>query len=303
MPGQAGKPVGAATREPFSRSLRAPTAEGNRTVYQCERGSLLHITAGLSSLPSERTGRLSLAATVLNLCGALAVGGWLLLAPGVLVGLSVIRSGAPLGRRRVCAREHRHPPVPRPPFHLLEIRWRSGWPSSQRGVFVTASDQRHSHPHCTRRQRASSPAAGRPSPDAGRPSPPVAHAWRRERAGGVAEPGMAGSAVSPVDPNRPGDPHRFVARARPGSPSGPLTLAAMSPRLDSRVEARTPGRRPVPAGLTCSRRGGSTRLTARQGRLRTGRPSAGSRCRTWRSRRPAGRREPRQLTGSGTDHS
>ena len=49
--------------------------------------ALLQVTAGLSSLPSERIGELSLVATLLNLYGALALGAWILLAPAVLAGL------------------------------------------------------------------------------------------------------------------------------------------------------------------------------------------------------------------------
>lgn len=56
-------------------------------------GALLQVTAGLSSLPSEDTGQPSLAATLVNLYGALAVGAWVMLAPAALAGLCTIRRG------------------------------------------------------------------------------------------------------------------------------------------------------------------------------------------------------------------
>ena len=56
-------------------------------------GALLQVTAGLTSLPSEATGQPSLAATLVNLYGPLAVGAWVLLAPAVLAGLCTIRRG------------------------------------------------------------------------------------------------------------------------------------------------------------------------------------------------------------------
>ena len=55
--------------------------------------ALLHVTAGLSSLPSVQTGQPSLAATLVNLYGALAVGAWVMLAPAALAGLGTIRRG------------------------------------------------------------------------------------------------------------------------------------------------------------------------------------------------------------------
>ncbi len=56
-------------------------------------GALLQVTAGLTSLPSEATGQPSLAATLVNLYGALATGAWVLLAPAVWAGLCTIRRG------------------------------------------------------------------------------------------------------------------------------------------------------------------------------------------------------------------
>lgn len=65
-------------------------------------GALLQVTAGLSALPSENPGQPSLSATLVNLYGAVAVSGWVLLLPAVLAGLASWRR-TPRWSRTVCA--------------------------------------------------------------------------------------------------------------------------------------------------------------------------------------------------------